>query len=414
MWYPIEGKFARAGIRRSVVFAVLLGLMVGACGTPPPGGGLFGSADTVPSTSSLPSVIPEPSSGTWSDLVVEVVVEAGTGTTPTGRLVTERWLTVGDKTVRLAHQPVDGLGGALVPWVVPSFDGTQVFYTTWEDRRDLDSLMPGEVGGVPIIRWVDVAAGSDEEFRRGAYAPAVAPNGRVGFVEDLDGAYRFSVKNPTRVIVSSAAGEEVWSTETDVKYITMGWAGDHLIVYQMDEGEYLRTFVFDGPGQRRLLSDGGSVGAISPDGSQVLIVETTSQGSRFVIIRVVDGSQVASLDPLEQLNLPVTALYGGAWLGDVIVLPAVGGPIVLRYSPGGLVLDRVIELNTPGLVDVYPQLHLVDLDTFWFRMTTRAGDLYLHTEVVCELVKDRCWTVSPPVDQRSSAIVGNPSRGVGE
>jgi hypothetical protein len=91
---------------------------------------------------------------------------------------------------------------------------------------------------VPVIHRVDVAGGLDEVFRRGAYAAAVAVDGRVGYVLALDGAYWAGGSNATRVVVASPGGgtDEARSTDTDTWYITVGWAGNVLLAYEELEG----------------------------------------------------------------------------------------------------------------------------------------------------------------------------------
>jgi hypothetical protein len=76
----------------------------------------------------------------------------------------------------------------------------------WEGYRSPNGLAVGEAGGVPVIHRVDVAGGLDEVFRRGAYAAAVAVDGRVGYVLALDGAYWAGGSNATRVVVASPGG----------------------------------------------------------------------------------------------------------------------------------------------------------------------------------------------------------------
>lgn len=338
---------------------------------------------------------------------------------PPDRTVIDGVFLLGNDTVTLAYQPLDGLGGAFVPWVVPSADQTNVYYTMWEERRDLDTLRPGEVGGIPVIRKFDLSTGEEQVWRRGAYAVAASLDGRVAFVQDLDGAYVFSEPNPNRVMVSTPDGaDEVWSTETDVTYITVGWAGETLIAYFVGQGEFVRTFAFDGPGERRLLSDGGTVGAISPDGTEVLIVETYHDGSKFAVKRVSDGVEVASLDPAEEGLGVLFSAYGGDWRRDRIVLPAgrdsggqvTVGVVVLERNADSLALLKLAELPSLTYVPEWPRFR--ETGVIWFRAAIPVDGSDRYIEVECDLETDSCRTVSPPVDMRTSAIVGNASRGV--
>lgn len=362
-----------------------------------------------------------PISPTDAGRSVSVQVTDGVAVEPSGKTVSAQRLVFAGRTVELAAQPGDGLAGSLVPWVVPDPSAERLYYTMWEDRQDLDvdtnpDLKIGDVGGVPVIRQVDLTDGTDTVFRRGSYSVAVASDGRVAYVEDLDGAYRFSVDNPNRVIVSTPAGDEVWSTDEVSKYFTMGWAGDVLIVYQTNEGGYLRILAFDGPGETRVLSEGGDVGAISPDGSEVLIIEPGDAGSRFLIVDPADGSLKAALGPDSEPQLEsVGAFHGGDWTGHRIVVPYGG-----RYSPtgGGIVsltrdedfkLDRVVTLDIAGLSTVHPQMVLDPTGSVWMVVSTVESDTYSYVEVMCDLDARECRTVSDPMDPRTTAIVGNPS-----
>ncbi len=370
-------------------------------------------ADTrlAPDSASLPA-------GSYERSVIPV--QPGETDMPAAGMTTERRIQINDEMVELAYLPVDGLGGSLVPWVVPAPGAGTVYYTTWEDEFDLSGLLPGDVGGVPVIRRFDVRAKTDTLWRMGAYAPAVTVDGKVGFVEDLNGAYNFSVPNPNRVIVANSDGpDEVWSTDTETAYVTVAWANDSLIVYTVGEGEYLQVFAFDGPDRRRLLSDGGMVGAISPDGSEILIVEVAETGSRFTLTRVSDGAKLAVFDPADAGMGPVFSSYGGDWVDDTIVLPAANGDsgetevglLLLTRTPASLVVDRFVGLSMGGLDYVPEWVSVTDSGGLIMRATIDSGGQDQHVEIGCNLETNSCSTVSSSADIRSSAIVRNPSRG---
>jgi hypothetical protein len=402
--------------------ALLVASLVAGCG---------GAAGTVspPSAAGAGGTAP-PSSvlATASDSrVVDAVISDTRGVAPTGFTIQDRLVTVAGRTFRLAYQPMDVLAAMLVPEAVPTFDGKTLYYTMWEGWRGLDGLTEGEVGGVPVIRRVDLASGVDEVFRRGAYAAAVAEDGRVAYVEDLDGAYRFSVPNPTRVMVTSSDGgaDEVWSTEDDIRYVTVGWAGEVLVAYQVLEGEYVRTVAFYGPGRSRLLSEGGMVVAISPDGSKVLLIEQENW-THFVVEDVSDGAVLWSGELDTPLG-PVNGIYGCDWDGDrIVVVPGAGdgssypyvfGFAILRFDDGALSLERfvVVPGETAGL-------RLISLMTPRF---TTDGGVRLQAsalddkgkqwfwDMVCDPAAAACAPVTPRRDTYPAvAEVNNWSGGV--
>src|SRR5690606_36417977 len=82
--------------------------------------------------------------------------------------------------------------------------------------------------------------GAGRAWREGAYAPAVSVEGAVAYVEDLDGAYRGDVANPSRIVVVEPDGTSVpWTRGADVTYVTAAWAGSTLLAYTVGEGEHL-------------------------------------------------------------------------------------------------------------------------------------------------------------------------------
>jgi hypothetical protein len=339
-------------------------------------------------------------------------------TTPGTGAVVDHTFVLGEATVVLEYQPLDGLGGSLVAWAAPSIDLSSVYYTMWEDRRDLDALGEGEVGGIPVIRLHDVATGREEVWRRGAYAVTVSPSGVVAFVQDLDGAYRFSAPNPSAVVVSRDGTDEAWSTETDVRYVTTGWAGETLLAYTVGQGESLQLFAFDGPEQKRLLSDGGLVGAISPDGTEVVIVEPGPDGgSRYVVIGVEDGIVRASFDPATDTVGPIYGANGGDWVGDRIVLPAfrqpaqdvLSGVMVLDRWADQLALTKLVVVST--LTYVPDQVRFTDSGAVWLRAMVTFPDGDKFFEFQCDLEPGACRTLTGATDLRRSAIVADTSQG---
>src|SRR5690606_9799185 len=83
--------------------------------------------------------------------------------------------------------------------------------------------------------------------------PAVSVEGAVAYVEDLDGAYRGDVANPSRIVVVEPDGTSVpWTRGADVTYVTAAWAGSTLLAYTVGEGEHLSVLAFDGSGEARV------------------------------------------------------------------------------------------------------------------------------------------------------------------
>lgn len=334
-----------------------------------------------------------------------------------GRFAAGKQVLVSGRVVEFRQHPGDGLGGSLVPSAVATSDGAFVYYTTWGGTlANLDKLAPGDVGGTLQIRRIDSVSGVDEEWRSGAYGIALAPDGRVAYSQDLDGVYRHSVPNPSKVVVAGPEGDEVWSTETDVRYVTMGWAGDTLIAYRVGEGEYLQTYAFDGPGMSRLLSDGGSVGAISPDGSLVLLIEHRGSGSEFVIKRVSDGAIVNVLDTNAEELGPFFGIYGGDWKDDSIVLVASGdfgaGAVLLSWRNESLLVERLFLPRLDGFDSVNAGVEFTETGGVLLQFVRFTRGKYVYVNVVCEPERNQCRG-SAPIDPTTAFVFTNPSRGEG-
>jgi len=366
--------------------------------------------------------------------VVSVPVVDGDVGDAVGDRVVERTLRLGDRTFTLAVEPAAILGNGSE--VVPDATGELVYYTTTEEPTDaatLNALKPGEPAFVPVIRRVDLAGGGDEVFRVGGYAVTVAGDGRVGFVEDVDGVYVWGEQNPDRVVVSSPAGDEVWSTEEVPDYVdydTVGWAGDVLIVHQILEGTQRRVLAFDGPGEGRVLTEEGGMAAISPDGSEVLIEE--GYGSLLVVVDPRDGSRKAVLDPSVVRAAAASEFDGmsgekfligdGDWEGDRMVLSMGTGYVhengfaLLRRTGDGLSVDRIVFLPVKGIISVHGIDLAADGGTVSMQVTTDRlsgrQTIYEAFDVVCDLgdvAAPECRKRPPVANANAGAPVGNPS-----
>src|SRR5690554_4747397 len=155
-----------------------------------------------------------------------------------------------------------------------------------------------------------------------ARPPAVSVEGAVAYVEDLDGAYRGDVANPSRIVVVEPDGTSVpWTRGADVTYVTAAWAGSTLLAYTVGEGEHLSVLAFDGSGEARVLSEDGAIGAISPDGVFVVTTEPGPYGQAISLMRVSDGTVLDRLEAFGELG-EMYLSYGGDWRDGLVVLPA--------------------------------------------------------------------------------------------
>lgn len=392
-----------------LLLAAALAAGTAACGVEEPQAGLRpGSglaeaepAPEVPATaapsSTLPAPPPEPTPTTVPALPAS-----------DGYLVAAGAFAVDGVAHQLAEAPGGGLAGSLTPAVVPDGATGAYFYTTWADSRidQLDELEPGEPAGVPVVRRYDPATGADDEFRAGAYAPAVSTTGVVAWAEDLDGRYLAHASNPTRIVVAAPGGDEPWSEGADRLLIPLGWAGDVLVTYEQQAGASARIVAFDGPGQERVLAERGDVIAFSPDGESILLAEYPVAGTSFVLVRVGDGARLATA------SAEVRAFHGGHWQGDTVVAPTTTGLLTLGVAGGGLQVGEPVTMSLADFVGV--QRPRIDAATGEVRalVTVAPGEVFSYVAVTCSLGgAPGCSPASELLDPMTTRTIGNPSGG---
>lgn len=352
-----------------------------------------------------------------SDPAVSVAVAEGAAGRDEVAMVTDGVATLAGREVVLRHQPRDGLGGSLVPWAVPAADGS-VYYTTWEQQEDPDQPDAGRDGAVPVISRMG-PDGADRAWREGAYAPAVSVEGAVAYVEDLDGAYRGDVANPSRIVVVEPDGTSVpWTRGADVTYVTAAWAGSTLLAYTVGEGEHLSVLAFDGSGEARVLSEDGAIGAISPDGVFVVTTEPGPDGQAISLMRVSDGTVLDRLEAFGELG-EMYLSYGGDWRDGLVVLPAGRtapgrsevGLLLLSVDGHELMVERFVAFDHPEIGYIPDWPHFIDDRRVWARASTTVGRDELYVGVECDLVELRCSTTSEPTAPANAAVARNLSRG---
>ncbi len=258
----------------------------------------------------------------------------------------------GGREVALDADPSGGLMGWLSPVAVPSPDGRSIAYNAWEWLVPVDpakswsqqGISPGDPVGVPSIRVVDLATGSERVLADGAFSLAWRDDGALAFFQGTSRTYRADEPFTGDILFRSSpeAVEETWTTVPD-RYVVIAWARGRLLAYRMLEGERLDLLVFDGPGRSRLIAEGGELVAISPDGTRALV-------SSELAARVVDiasGEATARLDlaRTEVSGEPLAYLaYGGSWVGDRVVAESGAGTVTLGVADGRIAVLGVIRL----------------------------------------------------------------------
>lgn len=252
-----------------------------------------------------------------------------------------------------------------------------------------------------------------------ARPPAVSVEGAVAYVEDLDGAYRGDVANPSRIVVVEPDGTSVpWTRGADVTYVTAAWAGSTLLAYTVGEGEHLSVLAFDGSGEARVLSEDGAIGAISPDGVFVVTTEPGPYGQAISLMRVSDGTVLDRLEAFGELG-EMYLSYGGDWRDGLVVLPAGRtapgrsevGLLLLSVDGHELMVERFVAFDHPEIGYIPDWPHFIDDRRVWARASTTVGRDELYVGVECDLVELRCSTTSEPTAPANAAVARNLSRG---
>jgi hypothetical protein len=278
-------------------------------------------------------------------------VRAG-AVTPPDRVVRGSALVARDGTRAQLAAPVSApLVGWLAPAAAESGDGRYVAYNSWTDARPVDDnrsfskqgIAEGDALGTPFVRMHDNVRGTDFALDSGAYSPAWRADGALAYVRGTTRDYRAGHAYTGEVVVRSAlhARPTVW-VGAAARYVVYGWAGTHLLVYRIGEGESFDVVAVDGPGKVRDLG-AGSIVAISPDGTRVATLSRDGQALR--VLDVADGGEEASLD-LTRTDPPLqAAVYSGDWKGDQIVMSVDGGVAVLDAGHGKLALSQLLTLD---------------------------------------------------------------------
>jgi hypothetical protein len=228
-------------------------------------------------------------------------------------------------------------------------------YNSWKETRPLDpdlslskqGIEPGEPVGTPSLRVFDESTRRDLLLEQGAYSVGLRSDGAIAYARALVPSFRPGVPYLAQVVVRASLGRpaSAWTDEA-AHYVVYGWAGDRLLVYRLGDDEQIETLVLDGPGRMRLLSE-GSIVAVSPDGHQVFVLGPDNRHVR--VLRVADGSEVASLDPAGADPALEWIAYSGSWAGDRVVASASPGLVVFRVTDGTISVEQVLNVDRGAL-----------------------------------------------------------------
>jgi hypothetical protein len=257
----------------------------------------------------------------------------------------------GTRSAALAGTASSPLSGWIAPVAVPTADGGQLVYSTWQELRAQDpelswskqGIHPGDALGRPTLRVHNFDSGRDEVVEDNSFSAAVRSDGAIAYVRGT-AAYR-AFRNFTDDLVvrsSLSARPVVWSTEP-AEYVAAAWAGDTLLAYRIDEGEQLDVLALDGPKEQRVLMPDANLVAVSPDGTQAFLADEANLPGSVSVVNVADGTTAATLD-LGSLNEGIRwAAYGGSWSSDLVAAPTNAGIAVFAVGPGAISLRELMK-----------------------------------------------------------------------
>jgi hypothetical protein len=254
----------------------------------------------------------------------------------------------GREPVRLEAEPVTPLAGWMSPAAAQSSDERYIAYNVWRKLRadnptrswSDQGIEPGDALAVPQIRLVDLELGQDELLVDGAYSVAWRGDGALAYARGLDRAYRAFLPFDTDLVVRALDGtEQRWSAHP-AQYVAVAWARNNLIAYRIGAGEHVDTLVFDRPGRERLLVQGGTVVALSPDGTKAFVEEGAASGRpRARVVDVATGETQATLSGDESLS------YAGDWTRDLVVARGRTGLVVFRVRGNAIAAVQKLAVH---------------------------------------------------------------------
>jgi hypothetical protein len=361
---------------------------------------------------------PMGSADTAADVRIATVERA---TAPVRGMLVAAGRVEGARSAALAGTASSPLSGWIAPVAVPTADGDQLVYSTWQELRSQNpelswskqGIHPGDALGKPTLRVHDFDSGRDEVVDENSFSAAVRSDGAIAYVRGTAAYRAFRSYTGDLVVRSSlSARPVVWST-APAQYVAAAWAGTTLLAYRIDEGEQLDVLAFDGPGRQRVLMAGADLVAVSPDGTQVFLAGQTAIPGSVSVVNVADGATAATLDLGSLHESILWAAYGGSWSGDLVAAPTNEGIAVFDVSGDAIALKELLKgpPNTSADSLVEPQFtgdagHIV--------VRGEAGSGEGTTALECDLATADCLAEDTAPGSAWLHPAYNPSRPKGD
>ncbi len=387
---------------RTATLLLLAALVVGSCqpsrpkqaSSPGPSGGAAGGGSS-------------PSGGADG-------VERGELTVVDGNLARATW-AMGDELYLAGTQRPERLGGpvhspltgTLSPAAVPSpaNDGA-IAYSSFLDEQ-------------PVLRMHEPGKDTDSVVDVGAYSPVWGREAGLAYFHGLAPRVEDPATYVGHVVVrASPESERVrWSAEPR-RYIPTAWAGDRLIVHEL-ERTWPTLVVFDAPERRRVLATRATLVALSPDGARAFIAKEPAPSPAVAVVDVAAGRELATFSFSDQVN-PVDGAKidyvadSGAWVGDTVFAAVTHGLAVFRVGGERIELEQLLGVDPNAFPTGLTELKSDDTGRYVLasaELMQQPRAAVTRTAIVeCDRVERRCVLGRSAPTYLPPRLIYNPSR----
>lgn len=341
-------------------------------------------------------------------------IESGELTVVDGSLSRATW-AMGDELYLLGRQQPEKLAGpvqspftgTLSPAAVPSpaNDGA-IAYSSFLDEQ-------------PVLRVHEPTKGTDSVVDVGAYSPAWGRQAGLAYFHGLTPRVEDPATYVGHVVVraSPQSGRVRWSAEPG-RYIPSAWAGERLIVHELEQ-TWPTLVVFDGPERRRVLATRATLVALSPDGGRALIAKEPTPTPAVAVVDVASGRELSSFSfsdqvaPLAGAKINYVADSGG-WVGDTVIAAVTNGLAVFNVGGERIELEQLLGVDPNGFPTGLTELKSDDTRRYIFAsaelMQQRRAAVTRTSIIECDRVERRCVLGPSAPSYLPPRLIYNPSR----
>lgn len=299
------------------------------------------------------------------------------------------------------------LTGTLSPAAVdtPGSDGA-IAYSSFLRKR-------------PVVRAYSPADDTDVVIEEGAYSPVWGRDGGLAYFKGLTAR----VKDPARhlghvVVRASPRSKPVrWST-TPRRYVPSAWAGEGLIVHELNR-TWPTLLVFDGAKRRRVLAKRAGLVALSADGTRAFIAKEPDPSPAVAIIDIANGRELANFTFSDQAppNGEAKINYvadSGAWAGETVIAAVTNGLAVFRVRGNDIKLEQLLGVDPNAFPTGLTEPKSDDSGRYISasaELMQEPGAVFTRTAILeCDRVELRCALGPSAPSFLPPRLVYNPSR----